>query len=110
MLPLYCLAYPPSTQIYTLSLHDALPISERIGAVVAKLRDGQLQLPGVRTFVVAVDEHRDWSAARPPHVIVFEIGRHTSELQSHSDLVCRLLLEKKNFDEFGPRRRIGVFE
>ena len=24
-----------------------------------------------------------------------EIGRHTSELQSHSDLVCRLLLEKK---------------
>ena len=26
-----------------------------------------------------------------------EIGRHTSELQSHSDLVCRLLLEKKNF-------------
>ena len=28
--------------------------------------------------------------------VMEEIGRHTSELQSHSDLVCRLLLEKKN--------------
>ena len=30
-----------------------------------------------------------------PHVHL-EIGKHTSELQSHHDLVCRLLLEKKN--------------
>ena len=29
------------------------------------------------------------------HVISYKIGRHTSELQSHYDLVCRLLLEKK---------------
>src|SRR5476649_216174 len=27
----------------------------------------------------------------------YEIGKHTSELQSHSDIVCRLLLEKKKF-------------
>src|SRR5579875_4233890 len=61
-----------STEIYTLSLHDALPISR-----------GQLA-------------HRSLhEIARPRHVIPARSEEHTSELQSHSDLVCRLLLEKK---------------
>src|SRR5438034_6508774 len=65
-----------TTEIYTLSLHDALPIS------VEQFLDW---FPGVaRAQVDAVLEH----AARSEE--------HTSELQSHSDLVCRLLLEKKN--------------
>src|SRR5471032_3706761 len=59
-----------TTEIYTLSLHDALPIWRR-----GRLRQ---PLPGR-----GPDAHRR------------EIGKHTSELQSHHDLVCRLLLEKK---------------
>src|SRR5260221_10632913 len=64
-----------TTEIYTLSLHDALPISASFfAAVKAK-----------PAAVIAVDE--DPQARRSEE--------HTSELQSHSDLVCRLLLEKK---------------
>src|SRR5206468_9126783 len=69
-----------TTQIYTLSLHDALPISPH-----AVLRDVLEILP--------VDQD-----AAPRHVVEAEQQRseeHTSELQSRSDLVCRLLLEKK---------------
>src|SRR5947207_3830018 len=43
-----------------------------------------------------VHETRDQIGERPGRGYrLHEIGRHTSELQSHSDLVCRLLLEKK---------------
>src|SRR5271163_5316092 len=61
-----------TTEIYTLSLHDALPICSRSAAAVVP--------PGEVT------------AARSCY---FRSEEHTSELQSRSDLVCRLLLEKK---------------
>src|SRR3982750_2658560 len=64
-----------TTEIYTLSLHDALPISGGRG------RGG-----GVRAL------HRGCARHRHPD----RSEEHTSELQSRSDLVCRLLLEKKN--------------
>src|SRR5207237_9640029 len=66
----------PTTEIYTLSLHDALPIWAE-------------QLPAL-----AIEPHH-------LHLLVdAEVGRrrseeHTSELQLHLNLVCRLLLEKK---------------
>src|SRR2546428_8492848 len=63
-----------TTEIYTLSLHDALPIS------VAQLQSHPLG--GIRL-------------AAPPDAQVDRSEEHTSELQSRSDLVCRLLLEKK---------------
>src|SRR5437773_11401293 len=68
---------PATTEIYTLSLHDALPILWRLLARPAgreELRPEQ-RLP----------ENRSSSRSE----------EHTSELQSHHDLVCRLLLEKK---------------
>src|SRR5215204_5542447 len=62
-----------TTEIYTLSLHDALPIRGH--------------------------HHRQAAARRHPPAHRRREGHrseeHTSELQSHSDLVCRLLLEKK---------------
>src|SRR5438270_1828990 len=66
-----------TTEIYTLSLHDALPISHlrRRLTVCDRVCDG-----GPR--------HRDDSRSE----------EHTSELQSQSNLVCRLLLEKKKRD------------
>src|SRR2546427_11766742 len=68
-----------TTEIYTLSLHDALPISPRADA----------QHPGA----VAV---RGGAGGREQLAGSGERSEeHTSELQSQSNLVCRLLLEKK---------------
>src|SRR5260221_10428459 len=78
-----------TTEIYTLSLHDALPIwiehrhrSQRHG-VRRGDGDGRIDADG-------------------------RSEEHTSELQSHSDLVCRLLLEKKRRSYSGaPTRGCG---
>src|SRR2546427_9425411 len=68
-----------TTEIYTLSLHDALPISRR------PRRGGrQGGAEGVGPPCVA-------RARR----VASRSEEHTSELQSQSNLVCRLLLEKK---------------
>src|SRR5260370_31509956 len=82
-----------TTEIYTLSLHDALPISP--------VREGRerSQGPGARRRELSLrraDTAR-WSACRCA-VSARRRDRseeHTSELQSHLNLVCRLLLEKK---------------
>src|SRR5947207_5646669 len=74
---------PAPTEIYTLSLHDALPIS-RPRAALTMLRASRVRpYTRVRTTFL--------SRASPSE----RSEEHTSELQSHSDLVCRLLLEKK---------------
>src|SRR5690348_18114505 len=101
--------YPPTTETYTLSLHDALPIYGRDGCLDSDRGDGdghgsvsdhrtcsQLggNVSGNQRECWAADEHQD--AEREP---VFAAGlrseEHTSELQSPVHLVCRLLLEKK---------------
>src|SRR5437870_9675050 len=67
---------PATTEIYTLSLHDALPIC------------------------LAASEPTDESGSRPPVGGCRGEARseeHTSELQSRGHLVCRLLLEKKKW-------------
>src|SRR5205809_4835479 len=74
-----------TTEIYTLSLHDALPISPRgMGAPLrphARERHGDLP-PSC------------WHLGAHGRVAV-RSEEHTSELQSRLHLVCRLLLEKK---------------
>src|SRR5438132_6681848 len=77
-----------TTAIYTLSLHDALPISFRLSAFSTERSIGS------SGFV------EDALAPFGAPAAGFGGGggrseEHTSELQSHSDLVCRLLLEKK---------------
>src|SRR5260221_9079624 len=42
-----------------------------------------------------------WILIQEPHSYVKRSEEHTSELQSHSDIVCRLLLEKKNKSQKG---------
>src|SRR5438034_4136139 len=92
------------TDIYTLSLHDALPIcevatqplssnaaeelAERIRRVIKPFDVAGLTDPSRGPWYPALD---------PDHKIRMgeRSEEHTSELQSHSDLVCRLLLEKK---------------
>src|SRR3712207_9360190 len=78
-----------TTEIYTLSLHDALPISDRICILSTKLIDNVIKETGGREWVSS----GSWISGTR-----CGIGRseeHTSELQSRQYLVCRLLLEKK---------------
>src|SRR2546430_16801521 len=71
-----------TTEIYTLSLHDALPIFPALQAMIQR---GHLDMP-----IIGV-AGRPWSV----HHNDGRSEEHTSELQSQSNLVCRLLLEKK---------------
>src|SRR3712207_8304535 len=85
-----------TTEIYTLSLHDALPIFHVVAAVpVVQHRAPFVGLRGLRV------EHAILVAGPPLLVVHAEDARseeHTSELQSRQYLVCRLLLEKKKID------------
>src|SRR5690349_24194515 len=74
--------YPSTTEIYTLSLHDALPISP--------LRS--LRRTGSTPALTHAAPPCIWTLLGAPRMRSEE---HTSELQSRRDLVCRLLLEKK---------------
>src|SRR5256885_2561149 len=73
--PIFFFNDTATTEIYTLSLHDALPICTvrvRLGTGATKSAGGTMAIGATRS------------------------EEHTSELQSPCNLVCRLLLEKKN--------------
>src|SRR3712207_7046057 len=82
-----------TTEIYTLSLHDALPISRVARAVLGEpgkrglARRVQHDAPALHVDDAFADGERPLDALRSEE--------HTSELQSRQYLVCRLLLEKK---------------
>src|SRR5258708_11563734 len=87
-----------TTEIYTLSLHDALPISWRIsrtsgGQASSAAKEGPFL---VEIAISCVSYQRN--------ALVERSEEHTSELQSPDHLVCRLLLDKKNM--FVPRHKL----
>src|SRR5207249_10333016 len=101
----FSLIGPGPSATYTLSLHDALPIwsvervQKQAPEVVKRyqeqlrerVKNAGLEMPGLdderlhKEIVYFADQARH-----------FRSEEHTSELQSRFDLVCRLLLEKKN--------------
>src|SRR5258708_27857440 len=87
-----------TTEIYTLSLHDALPISydDLLSGKVTVSQIRRIELEDLlgRDQVVLDDRGRAGLQARSEE--------HTSELQSPDHLVCRLLLEKKKTDTTPP--------
>src|SRR5690606_41708369 len=103
--------YPwPAPVIYSLSLHDALPISgmERIaardsGAVVIAKRNGVVDFVDSERIIVKADHRVDGTISREVTADIYSLVKfkrsnqrseeHTSELQSRENLVCRLLLE-----------------
>src|SRR5256885_13092263 len=74
-----------TTEIYTLSLHDALPISHN-ERVKGDGKGAPLDLS-----IALLEKGREIGS----HAISGRSEEHTSELQSPCNLVCRLLLEKK---------------
>src|SRR3712207_7873844 len=97
-----------TTEIYTLSLHDALPICSRKAALISSTVTSRATFAvrsttepvgtGARTAKPCI---LPWSSGTTRPIALaapVEAGRseeHTSELQSRQYLVCRLLLEKK---------------
>src|SRR2546427_3689234 len=83
-----------TTEIYTLSLHDALPISASRPSRPWHGAPGHWACPmkSDRKSTRLNSSHSQISYA----VFCLKKKEHTSELQSQSNLVCRLLLEKKN--------------
>src|SRR2546430_11835821 len=91
-----------TTEIYTLSLHDALPIypcggGYRAGFLATPETDDDSFLSKVMNDCKHLKEPRKESSS------VSRSEEHTSELQSQSNLVCRLLLEKKKKNELERR-------
>src|SRR2546429_3643027 len=85
-----------TTEIYTLSLHDALPIygaRRHVGVELLRHPDADRDLD---LGMLSLDERRRLDEIFPRH----RSEEHTSELQSRLHLVCRLLLEKKNRQVF----------
>src|SRR2546422_7725015 len=103
MLHLSCLSFfffndTATTEIYTLSLHDALPICDGVVRLDRSFPD---PARGARR-PCEVREGHEGEPSRDRSLHALCLGRHhqrseehTSELQSRLHLVCRLLLEKK---------------
>src|SRR5258708_21363592 len=90
---------PATTEIYTLSLHDALPI---LNTTFGKSTNDRY---GARNMAKPVNFYCSAPTAQSVHLRSEE---HTSELQSPDHLVCRLLLEKKNKSYIGARLICGI--
>src|SRR5205814_9253583 len=102
---LFLNATPPSA-IYTLSLHDALPIYGTITTIPYSVETNDIvihalqHLPSEQFLKRCTDQFdrlylEGADNARIMAISIHQIGKHTSELQSLRHLVCRLLLEKK---------------
>src|SRR5690606_41719069 len=96
-LPVFSFTAPPATELYPLSLHDALPI----WPVHNRSRGGLIH-PGRLSRLALMDRAAADAAARDArrcrvcsNTSLLRSEEHTSELQSRENLVCRLLLEKK---------------
>src|SRR2546430_3914252 len=98
-----------TTEIYTLSLPDALPIFDPFGyaAFTGAFAAGVSRERVAEAIVTSPEAHARWVAGLYPTFLYrgpdepglrswLRSEEHTSELQSQSNLVCRLLLEKKN--------------
>ena len=95
---------PAPTEIYPLSLHDALPICARVGLgrrperIVAVAAEKHVAAgPGPERIIALAAIERVVATIAIKDVVqgIARSEEHTSELQSHHDLVCRLLLETK---------------
>src|SRR5690606_41470020 len=81
---------PATTEIYTLSLHDALPIFR-----LSRVSDSSSRKNATTAVASRVSAYSPARTTPTPSTRVSRSEEHTSELQSRENLVCRLLLEKK---------------
>src|SRR5699024_11975192 len=98
--------YPSPSHIYTLSLHDALPISFKSTGndpefnksaicFASSIPFSPLNPPEISTLSELIGLSTEAADTYFGSFLFIRSEEHTSELQSRFDLVCRLLLEKK---------------
>src|SRR5207244_7373329 len=102
--PLFVLVVPATPGIYTLSLHDALPISQGgkpvdRASVVVRFVEGHSIVKLGKAVRTTYELRTNQEGERSEE--------HTSELQSPDHLVCRLLLEKKKLQQTTKKKRRG---
>src|SRR5258706_7415777 len=96
MRPFFFFNDTATTEIYTLSLHDALPISDfRNTSVSGPGQNDAASLSAISGQ--SLTQRRAIAMSDWPEMADKRSEEHTSELQSLTNLVCRLLLEKKNY-------------
>src|SRR5690242_21100918 len=83
----------PTPKLFTLSLHDALPIS----SATAVARCSEVPSDAARTSTARPSRSKSCPTRTR---VAARSEEHTSELQSHVNLVCRLLLEKKKTGQY----------
>src|SRR2546430_4720202 len=93
-LPIFFFNDTATTEIYTLSLHDALPISWNQSAP-SRIRGQATAVGSMRANAEPARSYTTRMRRRSAPGSTKRSEEHTSELQSQSNLVCRLLLEKK---------------
>src|SRR3712207_7336466 len=87
---------PATTEIYTLSLHDALPISEARSSKDSRIHRSAWKGYSRKFTYMMVNNPPEMAQSQlPARTARYRSEEHTSELQSRQYLVCRLLLEKK---------------
>src|SRR5207302_9546117 len=89
--------HPATTETYTLSLHDALPISPTSTSLGPTTRPNSVSSTVTRGRTTPLGQtcSRARSEEGEASRACLRSEEHTSELQSRENLVCRLLLEKK---------------
>src|SRR3712207_8603113 len=92
-----------TTEIYTLSLLDALPIFLLLAGGLAAVQ--RQRVLAEREHALAAREEAEAQRHQAERQRQLRSEEHTSELQSRQYLVCRLLLEKKNRNEQEHTRR-----
>src|SRR5690606_41703086 len=90
---------PAPPALYTLSLHDALPIYTLSLAehrlILLAVADANGQADVLKDMTVYAEDYADRFKVTRQAAYMARSEEHTSELQSRENLVCRLLLEKK---------------
>src|SRR3712207_8455151 len=84
-----------TTEIYTLSLHDALPISAEAAIAAVQLEFLADRMPNDPYWAYRIPPTLPFQLRQARADLRARSEEHTSELQSRQYLVCRLLLEKK---------------
>src|SRR5690606_41618114 len=99
-----------TTEIYTLSLHDALPIYAMKNSKqwIASMEAEERVKTGIKTLKIGYNKvfgyYIEITRANLVH-LPERSEEHTSELQSRENLVCRLLLEKKKKQQVQPTEK-----
>src|SRR5256885_12125275 len=107
-----------TTEIYTLSLHDALPIwqpADTLRSSFRRINTRFFRRSAKPLFLPKTGRVAQSKRARPSSLIcsparILRSEEHTSELQSPCNLVCRLLLEKKKIRRNPIAHRLAPFD